>query len=141
MSSLTVTLGAGGGAGETGTQGDHFVQRSLVCSSDISPWVDLGSGFWQEHRRSVEIFSVLMMPIYPVFLFLASELGSRQRMKTRMWSVRAAREAGLCLPSLISSSHFPGAPFCCVFVAAAAVLSHGFASVDGVALVFYPSLL
>lgn len=47
----------------------------------------------------------------------------------------------MCLPALISSSHFPGAPFCCVFVATAAVLGHGLASVDGVALVFHLSLL
>lgn len=77
-------FGGWDGGGETGVQGDHFMQCSLVCSSDISPWVDLGSGFWQEDHRSVEIFSVLMMPIYPMFLFLASELGGRQRLKTRM---------------------------------------------------------
>lgn len=47
----------------------------------------------------------------------------------------------MCLPSLLSSSHFPGAPFCCVFGATVAVLSHGLASVDGVALAFYPSPL
>lgn len=85
LSFLTVTLGVGGGGGgETGARDDHFVQCFLLCSSDISPWVDLGSGFWQEHHRSVEIFSVLMMPIYPMFLFLASELGGRQRTKTRL---------------------------------------------------------
>lgn len=46
----------------------------------------------------------------------------------------------MCLPSLISSSHFLGALFCCVFVATVAVLGHDLASVDGVALAFYPSL-